>query len=410
MDSLVQNIAEWEMTDDDIEVAIKLADKSGDGRIDYDEFIAFVFGDDEPVQRLQQTGTNSVVPEPGAAQLQAVPSQAAAAAQADMLPLYPAATDAAERQAEAQTLSSNSWPGVEQPPAAYQQPEADLAICPADPVQAAVLSARQQSLTDAWVAAQAAEATQASSEPAETSSQAGAVYDNALYQDDAPPCAPQAGAARSVPPWEISSHAASLDSQALAGQPGDDVRLDIQTDDAMSDTQLPSQHQLQAHWGQQADQGTLLYPISHLSAETQSGVGHDWLQPGQQVLETPQLPYATTGSEAPDEAQEVSSVRSEVQQGSEPGQLQAGQHGDAVHLALPPEGYEHTPGFARASGTSSLALPSDAQQKWSRHPAAKPTKGSLTKAPKKLPALSYVQLSKGVNRSQVNQQQSNNKL
>ena len=411
--SLVQNIAEWEMTDDDIEVAIKLADKSGDGRIDYDEFIAFVFGDDEPVQRLQQTGTNSIVPEPESSQLQAAPPQAAAAAaaKADMLLLYPAATDAAERLAEAQTLGSNSWPGVEEPPAAYQPPEADPSLCPADPVQAAVLSARQQSLTDAWVAAQAAEATQASTEPAQTSTQAGIVYDNALYQDDAPPCAPQAAAARQVPPWEVSSQAASSDSQAQAGQPGDDVRLDIQADDAMSDDmQLPSQHQLQAPWAQQAGQGTTSYLEDDLNAEGQAGICHDWLQTGQQCPETPQLPGVNTVPDPSDEAQGATALlRSEGRQGSEPEELQATQHGDAIHLALPSEGPEHATGFARPSGTTSLALLSSAEQPGSRHHTTKPTKGLLTKAPKRLPALSYVQLSKGVNRSQVNQQQSHKK-
>jgi calmodulin len=33
------------LTDDEIEDAIKLADRSGDGEVDYDEFIQFVLSD-----------------------------------------------------------------------------------------------------------------------------------------------------------------------------------------------------------------------------------------------------------------------------------------------------------------------------------------------------------------------------
>ena len=65
----VQSIGDWEMTDDEIEIAIKLADKSGDGIIDYDEFIAFVFGGNEPAQRKPQAG--AVPSQPVASTLQA---------------------------------------------------------------------------------------------------------------------------------------------------------------------------------------------------------------------------------------------------------------------------------------------------------------------------------------------------
>lgn len=56
----LQSIGDWEMTDDEIDIAIKLADKSGDGIIDYDEFIAFVFGDNDTAQ--PQPGADSAQP------------------------------------------------------------------------------------------------------------------------------------------------------------------------------------------------------------------------------------------------------------------------------------------------------------------------------------------------------------
>ena len=58
--NVLQSIGDWEMTDDEIEVAIKLADKSGDGNIDYNEFIAFVFGESEPARQKAEAGTGPV--------------------------------------------------------------------------------------------------------------------------------------------------------------------------------------------------------------------------------------------------------------------------------------------------------------------------------------------------------------
>ena len=403
----VQNIAEWEMTDDDIEVAIKLADKSGDGRIDYDEFIAFVFGEDEPAQRLQ-TNTNQVLPEQQPLEMQAAPFQAAAAG-ADMLPS--AATGAPEKPAETLTVSSNSWPATQETPPADQLPEVQLPTSGLDSMQAAVLSARQQSLTDAWVAAQAADITPAN--PAEATLQAGIVYDNALYQDDAP-SAPHAGAAHHVPLWEVGVPTASSDLPTPGQQPGDDVRLDIQTDQAMLDhMQPPAEAQFQSQWSQQAahraasfgedDLGALEQASADASCDTQ------WPQCLQEDSDTLQPPPADRGPAASaGSGRSVTARAKPIEgQGSEPGGLQAFVHGDAVHLHMPLEAHDHAVGFPGASQPDATPLHPAPQSGLQPH-ATKPSVGTKTplKAPRKLPALSYVQLSQGVNRSQVKQQHS----
>lgn len=401
----MQNIAEWEMTDDDIEVAIKLADKSGDGRIDYDEFIAFVFGDDEPVQRPQTS--NSAQPTEPSLQLQAVHPQAAAAAGVEKLPS--AATDAAEKAAEMLSMSSNSWPAAQETLPEHQLPEPQLLTAGLDPVQAAALAARQQSLTDALVAAQEADMTPDVQEPAEASLQAESVYDNALYQDDAP-SAPHAGAPHHVPLWELADPANS-DLLMPAEQPGDDVRLDIHPDQAMLDhRQPPPESQVQAHWSPPAARRAASYGEDDLVAQEQFSADTQWTSCPPEHVESLQLSPmagAPSVSDGPD-TRGATQVGAIARQSSEPGGLQAVRHGDAVHLHLPLEAHEHAVGSPSASQPDSISSSSAAQQSGQQQHVTRPSAGRKTpaKAPRKLPALSYVQLSHGMNRSQAKSQQS----
>lgn len=402
---IVQNIAEWEMTDDDIEVAIKLADKSGDGRIDYDEFIAFVFGDDEPVHQ-PQTSTNPTLPTQLPSHLQAAHPQAAAAAAAGTARVPSAATDAAENPAETLPLSSNSWPEAQEAQPANQQPELQLAISGLDPVQAAALAARRQSLTDALVAAQVPDLTPDIQRPAEATSQAGTVYDNALYQDDAP-SAPHAGAPHHVPLWELEDTTSSSVMQMPSEQPGDDVRLDIHTDQAM--LQPPAEAQFQAQWSPQAAhrRGSHgeddSYAQVQLSTDAQTA---SYVQEGAEPCQQHPNERAfsvSDGSITQGDAQ----AGPVMQQGDEPGGLQAVRHGDAVHLHLPLEAHDHAPGSPSTSQPD-ITASSAAQRSGPQQHVTKPSAGNKApvKAPRKLPALSYVQLSQGVNRSQAKTQQS----
>ena len=398
---LVQNIAEWEMTDDDIEVAIKLADKSGDGRIDYDEFIAFVFGNDEPGYQ-QQTSSTSVLPDQQPPQLQAAPAQAAAA---ELNMLHSVIVDAP--QTEIQTLSSKSWPNAQEELPASQPPAPQVPSLGLDPLQAAVLAVRQQSLTDAWIAAHAADTAPA--DPAEAAYKAGTIYDNALYQEEAP-SAPHAGAAHHVPWWELENPVTSSDVQLPAEQPGDYVRLDIQTDQAMlGEPQLPAEPQFEAQQSQQ-------------SAHNMASCGEDAVGSQEQISDAPshtqcphclqegldlQLPPDERASAASDGSGNSATVHmpptADLEQGSEPGGLQAVVHGDAVHFNMPLEAHQLAEGFQPAS----TALRVAPQQSGQQQHATKPSAGikAPSKAPRKLPALSYAQLSQGVNRSQAKNEQ-----
>lgn len=413
----VQNIAEWEMTDDDIEVAIKLADKSGDGRIDYDEFIAFVFGGDEPGYQ-RQTSTKPVLTEQQPSQLPSqlptAPAQAAAVA-ADMPP--PAETDA-QHPAETLTMSSNSWPQAQEELPPNQLPAPQLPSSGLDSMQAAVLAARQQSLTDAWVAAHTADLTPTDLTPAdltpansaEAAPQAGTVYDNELYQEEAP-SAPQAGAAYHVPVWELENPTTSSDLQMPAEQPGDDVRLDIQTDLATSDHMQPPQ--FEAQWAQQPAHSTALLgeddPCAHEQISNATSCDTQWPYNVQGGSEPLQMPPAERASAALDAfgGGGTAQMRPIAQHGSEPGGLQAVVHGDAVHFNMPLEAHELAGGFPESSQPDSTAMHPAAQQASLQQHATKLSSGTKTplKAPRKLPALSYAQLSQGVNRSQAKNQQ-----
>ena len=394
------------MTDVDIEVAIKLADKSGDGRIDYDEFIAFVFGDDEPGYQ-QQTTIKSVLPEQQPLQLQAAPAQAAAA-EADMLPS--ATVDAPPNSAERLTMSSNSWPKAQEELPASQATAPQPPSSGLDSMQAAVLAVRQQSLTDAWVAAHAAD--MAPADPAEAMSQAGTTYDNALYQEEVP-SAPHAGAAHHVPLWELEDPVTSSDMQLPAEQPGDDVRLDIQTDQViLGDMQLPAEPQYEAQWSQQPAHRLASFGEDDLGAQEHIGNAPcrtQWphcLQQGSEALQLPadeKSPAASDGSR---------NSGTDPEQGSEPGGLQAVVHGDAVHFNMPLEAHQLAGGIPEAAQPDVTALRPAHQQSGQQQHATKPsgsTKAPL-KAPRKLPALSYAQLSQGVNRSQAQNQQLHRQL
>lgn len=165
----VQSIGDWEMTDDEIEIAIKLADKSGDGIIDYDEFIAFVFGKNESAQQKPQVG--------------AVSSQPVASTS----------------QAELTEVKTSNWPDTHAPRPVQQHsnPEPDPTTSSASTVppwladtQTAAASVNPSWLTapavadaeaDHWDAAQSHDMAM----PPEPSimQQPDIVIDNALYQD-----------------------------------------------------------------------------------------------------------------------------------------------------------------------------------------------------------------------------------
>ena len=410
---LVQNIAEWEMTDDDIEVAIKLADKSGDGRIDYDEFIAFVFGGDEPVYQ-QQISIKSVLPEQQPLQVQAAPAQAAAA-EADMLPS--ATVDAPHNPAETLTMSNNSWPKAQEELPASQPPAPQPPFSGLHSMQAAVLAVRQQSLTDAWVAAHAADPPPA--DPAEATSQAGTTYDNALYQEEAP-SAPHAGAAHYVPLWELEDPATSSDMQKPAEQPGDDVRLDIQTDQAMlDDMQLPAEPHFGAHGSQQSAHRLASFGEDDLGAQEQISNAlfctqwPHYLQQGSEALQPPADERSSAASDGSRNSGTLHTLPiADLEQGSEPGGLQAVVHGDAVHFNMPLEAHQLAEGIPEAAQPDSTALRPAPQQSSRQQHAAKPSASTTAplKAPRKLPALSYAQLSQGVNRSQAKRQQLHRQL
>lgn len=430
---LLQNIAEWEMTDQDIEVAIKLADKSGDGRIDYDEFIAFVFGEDEPVQRLQHTGTNSVHPEPQASEIQSatshIPPQSLllpadgihAPADAPQLPAdgleMPAGslqlqTDASQMPAEPYQKPSDSCSDGDPAPSTrtapqHQSPFSSPALQQTDDPD---LSVQQQSMTDRWVASQTEAVTQPAGEQAATL--ATFTHNNALYQADEQSNI-QSGAAGDH--WHAEHQHARQPPQLSSDQPGDDVRLRIQSDDTE-----PNQSQLVAsHYsggeddddrfvsssvysgghGDHASQGSQHQVAS--SSQTHPPLQHNM----QRATETSDLP-----STIDDDREEgrPSSSSSEGQLGcvSEPGGLQAAWHGDAIHLSLPLGAEVQTrddPSQSGLSPSASFAKHGHAQQ---AHSAGSPARFTrVLSKPRKLPPLSRAQLSQGVNRSRVGQQQ-----
>ena len=371
------------MTDDDIEVAIKLADKSGDGRIDYDEFIAFVFGGDEPGYQ-RQTSTKPVLTEQQPSQpsqLPTAPAQAAAAG-ADTPP--PAETDAYQHPAATLTMSSNSWPQAQEELPPNQLPATQLPSSGLDPMQAAVLAARQQSLTDAWVAAHTADLTPTDLTPAdltpadsaEAAPQAGTVYDNELYQEEAPN-APQAQAAYHVPVWELEDPTTSSDLQMPAEQPGDDVRLDIQTDQAALDHMQPPQ--FEAQWAQQPAHSMASFgeddPGAHEQISDATCSDTQWPHNVQGGSEALQMPSAERASAALDEfgGGGTAQMWPMAEQGSEPGGLQAVVHGDAVHFNMPLEAHELAEGFPESSQPDSTAGRPAAQQSSLQQHATKPS-------------------------------------
>ncbi len=421
----LQNIAEWEMTDEDIEVAIKLADKSGDGRIDYDEFIAFVFGADEPVQRPQHTGTNSVHPEPFASQIQAAPSQSMASAlqlQSDDLQMpaeaseMPSAaiqvpSDAFQLPAEPSQMPSESWYEGNDVPSTRHAFQPQLPSAAAQHEDHADLSMRQQSMTDMWVASQ----TAALIEPADqqSASQTGTVYDNALYGVEVSGASQQEAEEADRDQW-----AAEAPQIHVHDQPGDDVRLRIQSDDAEPDQHhIPRthdaskgisvrdasavQHAVRQLWhaaGQPSDDG-------HQQAGVFDNMQHvDDLQGAAQPS---QLPYAVRDyGEA--EGLSCAGAHSTREQGvaGEPGGLQTAWHGDVLHVSLPSEA-PSPPAGSSLSGSSPAASCDESEHPRQVQPTAKASKMSKSpsKPPRKLPPLSHKQLSQGVNRSRVRQQQ-----
>ena len=421
----VQNIAEWEMTDADIEVAIKLADKSGDGRIDYDEFIAFVFGEDEPVRRVQQTGTNSVLPEHNASQIQAGPSLTPAdmrqsAAQAWHLPADPLQLQRDAFQVPPDTFqvpapafhmpavafepTSGEWHG------SHQQPEAEVPstrhasqpqLAFSQHAEASDVSMRPQSMTDIWVASQ----TEAMAASAEQQSvlQPGMVYDNALYQAEA------SGTSQSAAGRGHREAAQQSDCpQAVLDQTGDDMRLRVQSDDTEHDhSQQPGSQFCSQDNGYHGPPGQARHQMStHAGYEPEGAEAAGNSHHDSQLAEDVRLLYVARD---PQDVERLSSSNVDFAQAredsSEPGGLQATWHDGALHLSLPLEEL-HT---ADTSPTGSNASANDESQH-SRRQQHTGRPAALTKVPskpRKLPPLSHDQLSRGINRSLVSHQDSN---
>jgi hypothetical protein len=421
----MQNIAEWEMTDDDIEVAIKLADKSGDGRIDYDEFIAFVFGNDEPIQRSQHTGTNSVHPEPQAPQIQLAPAHTHAqglqvSADATQMPAdtaqmpandpqvsegaFQLPTDAAQMPAEPSQVPGDSWYDGDPAPSTRQVPQHQHQL----PFSASALqtdgpnlSLHQQSMTDHWVASQAEAMTQRTGiQPA---SQAGYVYNNDLYQAEA---SGRSQAEAAEEPWPMGHQHARQPQDGPFDQPSDDVRLRVQSDDAEPDSsQLPASH-VDSRQGD--DFGACQYPVCRLATQDSqyqpptSAQMQSQSQDMQRAAGSPQMPFAVEfGGNAAPLSSSPASAEGEQTSVSEPGGLQAAWHGDALHLSLPPQAEAQT-----VENTSQAVL-SPFEHEHARLLDQAGSPAVLTKLlskPRKLPPLSHTQLSQGINRSKVGQQ------
>ncbi|KAA6429539.1 MAG: calmodulin (ISS), partial [Trebouxia sp. A1-2] len=282
--SAIKNIAEWEMTDEDIEVAIKLADKSGDGRIDYDEFIAFVFGNDEPIQRSQHTGTNSVHPEPQAPQTQLAPSHTHAqglqlSADGTQLPAdhaqipanhpqvsggaFQLPTDAVQMPAKPSQVPGDSWYDGDPAPSTRQAPQYRHQLpfsASASQTDGPNLPLHQHSRTDHWVASQAEAMMQPTG--VQPASQAGCVHENELYQAEA---SGRSQAEAGEQPWPIRHQHAGQPQDAPFDQPSDDVRLRVQSDDAEpGPSQLPASH---VNSREDADFAAGQYPVCRLATQ-----------------------------------------------------------------------------------------------------------------------------------------------
>lgn len=421
----MQNIAEWEMTDEDIEVAIKLADKSGDGRIDYDEFIAFVFGNDEPIQRSQHTGTNSVHPEPQAPQTQPAPSHTHAqgvqlSADGTQMPAdtaqipanhpqvsggaFQLPMDAVQMPAEPSQVPGDSWYDGDPAPSTrqasqhqHQMPFSASALQTDGPI----MPLHQHSRTDHWVASQAEAMTQPTGiQPA---SQAGCVYDNELYQAEASGRSQAEAAEQS---WPVGHQHARQPQDAPVDQPSDDVRLRVQSDDAEpGPSQLPASH---ADSRQGDDFGAGHYQACRLATQdsqhqppTSAQMQSQW-QDVDRAAGPSETPFGVEfGGNAVPLSSSSASAEGEQTDVSEPGGLQATWHGDALHLSLPPEAEVQT-----AENTSQAVL-SPFEYEHARKLDQAESPAVLTKVlskPRKLPPLSHTQLSQGVNRSKVGQQ------
>ena len=421
----MQNIAEWEMTDEDIEVAIKLADKSGDGRIDYDEFIAFVFGNDEPIQRSQNTGTNSVHPEPQAPQIQLAPSHTHAqglqvsadgtqmpadAAQmpaddpqvsggAFQLPAY-----AVQMPAEPSQMPGHSWYDGDPVPSIRQAPQHHLpfsASASASQTDGPSLSLHQHSRTDHWVASQAEATTQPTGiQPA---SQPGCVYNNELYQAEA---SGRSQAEAAAQPWPIGHQHAQKLQDAPFDQPSEDVRLRVQSDDAEPDSsQLPASH-IDSRQG--GDFGAGQHQVCRLATQdsqhqtpTSAQMQSQW-QDVDRAAGPSQMPFAVEfGWNAALLSSSRAAAEAEQTSVSEPGGLQAAWHVEALHLSLPPEAEAQTVETTSQAVLSPFEHVHASKVDQAGSPAV--LKKLLSK-PRKLPPLSHTQLSQGVNRSKVGQQ------
>ncbi len=421
----MQNIAEWEMTDEDIEVAIKLADKSGDGRIDYDEFIAFVFGNDEPIQRSQHTGANSVHPDPQAPQTQLAPSHTHAhglqlSADGTQMPAdtaqipanhpqvsggaFQLPMDAVQMPEEPSQAPGDSWYDGDPAPSTRQAPQHQHQLpfsASAFQTDGANQSLHQHSMTDNWVASQAEAMTQPTGiQPA---SQTGCVYDNDLYQAEA---SGRSQAEAAEQPWPIGHQHARQPQDAPNDQPSDDVRLRVQSDDAEPDpSRLPASH-VDSRQGD--DVGAGPYQACRLATQdsqhqpsTSFQMQRQWQDVDRAAGPSESAFAVEFGGNAVPLSSSSASAKGEQTGVSEPGGLQAAWHGDALHLSLPPEAEVQT-----AENTSQAVL-SPFEYEHARKIDQAESPAVLTKLlskPRKLPPLSHMQLSQGVNRSKVGQQ------
>ena len=369
---LLQNIAEWEMTDDEIEVAIKLADESGDGQIDYDEFIAFVFGEAESVQRLQPTGAQPAPQQAHAGPIMAAAAQTPASQQPTAEEALQMPTQELQAQSDAPDLAEGNWQEARQAPS-------DQLADPQDAMQ-------QPSMTDAWVASQSegmlSDPDQQQAAPPQ--SQQGTVYDNALYQaEDLHTHVAQHS-------WQRSDQQDTADT----GQPGDDVRLRIYSDDAEPGQALhssrtshePQRNEHEAHQQHQQQQPWQDSDGLQDADSMQQGALQE--QQGSQ--------NQSLGEELPDmETLGISRTSQQHQARRQPAPWDAPE----VLLAVPPD---VAPDLQQpvAAPQADKATVLGQVLATSKGKPAKPILKTSSR-PRHLPPLSYDQLSQGINRSRV---------
>lgn len=311
------------MTDDEIEIAIKLADKSGDGIIDYDEFIAFVFGDNGTAQRKQQTGANA-----SQAAVSTAHAELTEVKTSDWVdPSMPAPVQQHDQVHQAPMQSS---------PAAFavsgvtdMQTDAAGAALPWLVVDAAPEASNAD--TNDWVTAQ----THGTAMPSELSG-APVVYDNALYQTEA----------------TSRPHTATA-------QPGRQFKQQTQLQQQQQQWQQQQQQQQPQQWQQQLEPHAVEYSpeVQHIRSDaadaatlsTSEGVEYAGSQ-GTPVLakqweqeSAPSLRYAQQTQASPWQASDAPELSRMDNHSLASAEADQGQSAAGPDLAAPLHSYQQPP-------------------------------------------------------------------